>query len=565
MITKIYKTIIACSVCCCITAAYTSCSDQLDLAPQGEFTADQLTNESIEGLMSSAYQGLEAHFFDDNNAAFAGPITNWVFDVRSDDAYKGGEGVSMEANIHQLEISNISSDNATCLNKWENNYLGIARVHKAMQAIQDAGSVDGKESLLGELMTLRAWYYFDLNRIFKSIPYFTENDDPKTVPNGNLSREEIYNAIKTDLETAYNAMPETQAQPGRFTKYVAAALLAKVNAQTSTWSEVEKWADVVINSGKYELYQNFGDLSKLEFNNRKEAIMAIQFSTANDNIHINFCNLLNTTRSEGNVFGSGDDFFLGSQNLVNAFRTDANGLPYLDGTFNSVRVTSDYAGSVDPRLDFTVGRIGFPFRGHLYTEGWCRDYNTYGEYSGKKGLIDPSSPDMVQGFPWGASGLNFNLIRYADILLLKAEALIEQASGTNAATDEGLVEARRIVNQIRQRAANSVDGSYSPVDLDPGKADYYVGLYPTDWDGNLYWTKDRARMAVRMERRLELAMEGQRWFDLVRWGTVVETVNKYMQEEASLRPYYNGASVTEEEIYLPIPISQIENSNGLYK
>ncbi|MBQ9646026.1 MAG: RagB/SusD family nutrient uptake outer membrane protein [Prevotella sp.] len=565
MITKIYKTIIACSVCCCITAAYTSCSDQLDLAPQGEFTADQLTNESIEGLMSSAYQGLEAHFFDDNNAAFAGPITNWVFDVRSDDAYKGGEGVSMEANIHQLEISNISSDNATCLNKWENNYLGIARVHKAMQAIQDAGSVDDKESLLGELMTLRAWYYFDLNRIFKSIPYFTENDDPKTVPNGNLSREEIYNAIKTDLETAYNAMPETQAQPGRFTKYVAAALLAKVNAQTSTWSEVEKWADVVINSGKYELYQNFGDLSKLEFNNRKEAIMAIQFSTANDNIHINFCNLLNTTRSEGNVFGSGDDFFLGSQNLVNAFRTDANGLPYLDGTFNSVRVTSDYAGSVDPRLDFTVGRIGFPFRGHLYTEGWCRDYNTYGEYSGKKGLIDPSSPDMVQGFPWGASGLNFNLIRYADILLLKAEALIEQASGTNAATDEGLVEARRIVNQIRQRAANSVDGSYSPVDLDPGKADYYVGLYPTDWDGNLYWTKDRARMAVRMERRLELAMEGQRWFDLVRWGTVVETVNKYMQEEASLRPYYNGASVTEEEIYLPIPISQIENSNGLYK
>ena len=565
MITKIYKTIIACSVCCCITAAYTSCSDQLDLAPQGEFTADQLTNESIEGLMSSAYQGLEAHFFDDNNAAFAGPITNWVFDVRSDDAYKGGEGVSMEANIHQLEISNISSDNATCLNKWENNYLGIARVHKAMQAIQDAGSVDGKESLLGELMTLRAWYYFDLNRIFKSIPYFTENDDPKTVPNGNLSREEIYSAIKTDLETAYNAMPETQAQPGRFTKYVAAALLAKVNAQTSTWSEVQKWADVVINSGKYELYQNFGDLSKLEFNNRKEAIMAIQFSTANDNIHINFCNLLNTTRSEGNVFGSGDDFFLGSQNLVNAFRTDANGLPYLDGTFNSVRVTSDYAGSVDPRLDFTVGRIGFPFRGHLYTEGWCRDYNTYGEYSGKKGLIDPSSPDMVQGFPWGASGLNFNLIRYADILLLKAEALIEQASGTNAATDEGLVEARRIVNQIRQRAANSVDGSYSPVDLDPAKADYYVGLYPTDWDGNLYWTKDRARMAVRMERRLELSMEGQRWFDLVRWGAVVETMNKYMQEESSLRPYYNGASVTEEEIYLPIPISQIENSNGLYK
>ena len=172
---------------------------------------------------------------------------------------------------------------------------------------------------------------------------------------------------------------------------------------------------------------------------------------------------------------------------------------------------------------------------------------------------------MVQGFPWGASGLNFILIRYADILLLKAEALVETASGSNAATDDKLVKAREIVNQIRQKAARSIDGNYTPVDLDPFTAEYHVGLYPTDYDGNLTWTKERARMAVRMERRLELAMEGQRWFDLVRWGTAVQTINKYMQEESTLRPYYAGASLTEDEIYLPIPISQIENSNGLYK
>ena len=565
---KIFKALFAITVSCGLSATLASCSDQLELKPQGEFTADQLTDESIEGLMSSAYQGLEAHFFDDNNAAFAGPITNWVFDVRSDDAYKGGEGVSMEANIHQLEIQNISSDNATCLNKWENNYLGIARVHKAMLAIQDAGSVNDKDALIGELKTLRAWYYFDLNRVFKSIPYFIETDDPKTVPNGNKSREEIYDAIKAELEEAFAVMKESQEQPGRFTKYVAAALLAKVNAQTASWAEVEKWADVVIKSGKYQLYDNYADMSKLEFNNKKESIMAIQFSTANDNIHINFCNLLNTTRSDGNVFGSGDDFFLGSQNLVNAFRTDDNGLPYLDGTFNKVNVTEGYEGNVDPRLDLTVGRIGLPFRGHLYTSGWCRDYNTYGEYSGKKGLIDPSSPDMVQGFPWGASGLNFMLIRYADILLLKAEACVELAAGNNAQpevdTDGRLTEARSLVNQIRQKAARSIDGNYTPVDLDPFTANYLVGLYPTNWDGNLYWTKDRARTAVRFERRLELAMEGQRWFDLVRWGIAVETINKYMQEESDLRPYYAGASLTNDELYLPIPISQIENSNGLY-
>ena len=530
MNTKIYKAFIVFCMGCASVATTTSCTDMLDLAPQGEFTSGQLTDESIKGLMSSAYQGLEAHFFDNNNAAFAGPITNWVFDVRSDDAYKGGEGVSMEANIHQLEIQNITSDNATCLNKWENNYLGIARVHKAMRAINEASNVNDKEALLGELKTLRAWFYFDLNRIFKSILYFTENDDPKKIPTGNMNKDEIYAAIKADLESAFNTMHETQEQPGRFTKYVAAALLVKVNAQTSSWSEVEKWANVVIQSGKYELYDNFADMSKLEFDNKKESIMAVQFSTANNNMHVNFCNLLNTTRSDGNLFGSGDDFFLGSQNLVNAFRTDANGLPYLDGTFNNVRVTSDYAGSVDPRLDLTVGRIGLPFRGHIYTRGWCRDYNTYDEYSGKKGLIDPSSPDMVEGFPWGASGLNFILIRYADILLLKAEALVELAAGNNAQPeidiDGRLREARDIVNSIRKKAARSIDSNYRPIDLDPFTANYNIGLYPTDWDGNLYWTKERARMAVRMERRLELAMEGQRWFDLVRWGTAVTTVNK---------------------------------------
>ncbi len=561
MITKYNKIICAiCAIC-----GLMSCSDQLELTPQGELTVEQLDNSSIDGLLSSAYHGLEAHFFDGNfNPSFSGPITNWIFDVRSDDAYKGGEGVSMESNIHQLEISNITSDNPTCQYKWENNYLAIARVHKTMLAVQDV-DVNGKESMLGELKTLRAYFYFDLNRLFKSIPYFTEKDNPQEVSNGNLSREEIYNRIITDLQEAYAVLPETQSQPGRFNKYVAAAILCKVNAQISKWAEVEKWADIIIKSGQYGLYPKFGDLSKIENNNGKESIMAIQFSTSGNNIHINYCNLLNTTRSDGNLFGSGDDFFLASQNLVNAFRTDASGLPILDGTFNDVKVDGSYTGSVDPRLDYTVGRIGYPFRGHVYTAGWCRDYATYGEYSGKKGLIDPSCPDMVQGFPWGASGLNFMLIRYADILLLKAEALIEQAAGANAATDAKLVEARSLINQVRQRAIDSNDASYSPKDLDPVKADYFIALYPSATTAdNLAWTQNRARLAVRMERRLELAMEGHRWFDLVRWGTAVETINKYMKEESELRPYYNGASISEDELYLPVPIAQIENSNGLY-
>ena len=559
----IYKFGVICAIC-----GFTSCSDMLDTVPQGIFTAEQLNGASadaLDGLVASAYAGLEAHFIG-NNEAFAGPSTNWIFDVRSDDAYKGGGGTGMEENIHLLEVSEINADNVSGLDKWRNNYWAIVRVHKAMQALEQAGSVKDGEQLMGELKTLRAWYYFDLIRIFNRIPYATENEDLTTKTNDEYTREQIFGFIKQDLTDAIAVLPAKKSAVGRITQTTAQAIMAKVCATLSDWEGVKTYASAVINSGEYSLYANFGDLSKIQFNNGSESILALQTSTANNNSHINWSNLLNSTYSDGDLYGTGDDFFYGSQNLVNAFRTDpATGLPYLDGTFNKVNVTENYAGTLDPRLDFTVGRIGLPWRSHTYTAGWCRAYDIYGEFSNKKAW--PAPEECYQGWPWGCNSLNFMFIRYADILLLQAEALIETATGNNAAEDNGLVEARNLVNQVRQRAANSIDGSYSPVDLDPSKADYYVGLYPTDWDGNLYWTKERARMALRMERRLELALEGNRWFDLVRWGDdyLMKTMNAYMEQETALRPYYQGRSVSANEIMLPVPQEEIDNSNGLYK
>ena len=555
----------------CVICSLTSCDDMLETVPQGIFTAEQLKNASddaLDGLMASAYAGLEAHFIG-NNEAFAGPSTNWIFDVRSDDAYKGGGGTGMEENIHLLEVSEIHADNVSGLDKWRNNYWAIVRVHKAMKAIQDAGTVKNGDQLMGELKTLRAWYYFDLIRIFNRIPYANENEDLTTKTNEEYSREEIFSFIKRDLTEAIEVLPEKK-NGGRITRTTAQAIMAKVCAFVSDWEGVDKYATAVIDSKQYSLYSNFGDLSKIQYNNGSESIFAIQVSTANNNSHINWSNLLNCTYSDGDLYGTGDDFFYGSQNLVNAFRTDpATGLPYLDGTFNKVNVDINYSGTLDPRLDFTVGRIGMKWRGHDYTSGWCRAYEVYGEYSNKKAW--PAPEECYKGWPWGCNSLNFMFIRYADILLLKAEALIETAAGANAQpevdADGHLTEARALINQVRQRAANRIDGSYSPVDLDPSKADYYVGLYPTDWDGNLYWTKERARMALRMERRLELAMEGNRWFDLMRWGNdyLIQTMNKYMEEEAVLRPYYQGRSVSANEIMLAVPQEEIDNSNGLYK
>ena len=547
-----------------LIGGFTSCSDMLDTVPQGQFTTEQLDGSSVEGLLASAYAGLEAHFYG-NNEAFAGPSTNWIFDVRSDDAYKGGGGTGMEENIHLLEVSEINSDNVSCLNKWQNNYYAISRVHNAILAVQQASGLSNSSQIIGELKTLRAWYYFDLIRIFNRIPYFTESDDVNTKTNDEFSRDEIFGFIKQDLKEAIDVLPAQKSSAGRITKTTAQAIMAKVCAFTSSWEDVKTYADAVITSGQYSLFTNFGDLSKINYNNGSESIFALQCSTANDNAHINWSNLLNCTYSDGNLYGTGDDFFYGSQNLVNAFRTDPNsGLP-LFADFNKVDVTANYTGSLDPRLDFTVGRIGFPWRGHTYNEKWCRAYDTYGEFSNKKAW--PAPEEALATWPWGCNPLNFMFIRYADILLLKAEALIETASGSNAATDQNLVEARTLVNQVRERAANSIDGHYSPVDLDPSKADYYVGLYPTTGDGNLVWTKEYARMAVRMERRLELALEGNRWFDLVRWGNdyLISTMNTYMTEESELRSYYQGRSVSANEIFLPVPLSEIDNSHGLYK
>ena len=207
-----YKIIIAGLLLCSLA----SCDDMLDTKPQGSFTGEQLDDNSVEGLIASAYAGLEAHFYG-NNEAFTGPSTNWIFDVRSDDAYKGGGGTSMEENLHLLEISEITSDNVSCLNKWQNNFYAISRVHNAMLALQSAGSVSDADKLMGELKTLRAWYYFDLIRIFKRIPYFTENDDVNTKTNDEYSREEIFGFIKQDLKDAIEVLPAEKSSAGCIT------------------------------------------------------------------------------------------------------------------------------------------------------------------------------------------------------------------------------------------------------------------------------------------------------------------------------------------------------------
>ena len=552
----IIKNVLLSAAVTSMSLATVSCDDLLDTKPQGTFTDKQIGDDEATDLMVSAYATLLCHYFG-NNESFAGPINNWVFDVRSDDALKGGDGVTMEGYMHQLEVGNVQSDNDIANFKWRNNYYSIARCNTAIRSIENSSSISdaNRGSFIAEMKTLRAYYYFDMLRIFQKFPYFDETVvDPSSCRADQYTRDQIAEFIKEDLRNAYAALPATQTQVGRFNRYVAAAILARVDLFTSSWEEAAEYAGYVIDSHKYELYPNFLDMSKPEYNNMYEAVMSIQFSSAQAPDQYNFNNCLNCTWSEGNLYGNGDDFYLASQNLVNAFRTDKNGLPFLDGSFNDENVDgADYEGNVDPRLDFTLGRIGMPWRGHMYNEHWCRNLELYGQYSGKKPYTAPESPYCKPGIvPWGASSLNWSLIRYADVMLMRAEALIE--------LNRNLDEARDLINQIRRRAAASVDPAYSPVDCNPAIANYACAEYPAAG-----WNQDYARRAVRMERRIELAMEGHRWFDLVRWGNVVETMNNYYASEVKIHSYSQGANLTESEIYLPIPVNQVDNAGDIYK
>ena len=543
-------------------AMTTSCSDLLDQQPYGQLISSQLTESDAEQMMTSAYAGLYAHYFG-NNEAFAGPITNWIFDVRSDDALKGGGATSMESNIHQLEVSNLTSDNVSNLDKWKTDLYAIAYCNSAQKAMQDAENSNFTVQI-AEMKFLRAFYYFDMLKIFKYIPYIdASTDDAGNVRNDEYSQVEIYDKIIAEVEEAYNVLPETQASVGRATKYAAAALLAKMYAQrpgTTNWEKVKEWSGNVV--GKFELYDHCGDIAKIEWNNKRESIFAMQCSTANTHAFVNWCNMLNCTYSDGNLYGNGDDFFLASQDLVNCFRTDeVTGLPILDDAKRYEKSDIDVSrdNSVDPRLDYTVGRIGMPWKApdltsQNYSEKWCRVKDLYGEYSGKKFVEEPSK--CGQEVPWGFSELNFIFLRYSDILLLNAEACIELGGSANLKT------ALNEINQVRQKSVKTLEdvNDITPIDLNRRKQAYRVGLYPDDST----WTQDYARKAVRMERRLELAMEGGRWFDLVRWGIAEDTMNSYYTREGKIHTYLQGSSVTSDELYLPVPLDEITNANGIY-
>jgi starch-binding outer membrane protein, SusD/RagB family len=532
-----------------------ACKKWTEVEPQGVLVEGVEVDEAVmDNLITAAYSGLTSRFINLHHVTFQGPTSNWIADVRSDDAYKGGGGIVDQVPIHQAETYTLNANNDIAFNKWLNLTWAIARCNNAIRTLAAYNNDKyPKEIRRGELLFLRAHFMLDFVRNFKNVPWLDENVLATDATNTAFTYEELLEKIAESLRTAYDILPIDQDLQARVNKINAAAYLCKVYIEQKNWTDAITMADVVINSQKYSLLDEFEDLAKLPEENGKEMVFTIQFAkTENIDFGHNIGNILNVTYS--NVYPGGDDFYLGSQNLINAFKTDDNGLPLFD-TFNEGTdiTTNAYADPVDPRLDFTFGRPGVPWKEtgvYSYPE-WRRSLDYPLNYSSKKHIIDASDPNLHDGLPWAASGLNFALIRYAEVLLWKAEALIE--SNTN------LEEARNLINEVRERAKNSTyvrtpDGSATA-------ANYNIGLYESAG-----WTQDYARKAIRMERRLELAMEGHRIFDLNRWGITAATINKYLEAEAAKTPYLQGVFFMENvHEYLPIPQVEIDKAPSLYQ
>lgn len=542
---------------------FAGCSDFLDMNPNGILDEESVSGvEQLDKLVISAYSMLGNDHYDI-------PFNLWPYgNVRSDDAYKGGRDESDIQDFHFYETSsNITANFGEPDGLWYNCYIAISRANNALRSLNNVSEQDfpNKKIRIGECRFIRGHFYFLLKVLFKSIPYIDETvaiEDYGTISNIALSNDELWQNIADDFKAAYDNLPESQGTDvGRANKYSAAAYLAKTYLYKA-YRQDEKHNVTEINaedlkqvltfsnevmSSDYGLEDDFAyNFLPGSYENGKESLFAIQHSTDDGTLYgrLNFSDALNVPMK----FSGSCDFQKPSQNLVNAYKT-VNGLPEFSD-YNKADYNAN-TDKVDPRLYHTVALPGVPYKydkKNIFDESWTRNKAVYGLYSSLKENVALNDPSSVLIDPFRANTKNKIVIRYADVVLMRAEALIEL---------DREKEALPLINEIRERAKKST-----------GLIDYAenvdIALYVDNVNCN--WTKPYAREALRWERRLELAMESQRFFDLVRWGIADSVINTFYKEEAPKRTYYEDAHFEKNRAeYVPIPQQQINFSKQVYK
>ncbi len=553
-----------------------SCKNSfLDVKPAGSLDENILAGEKgIDAMLIGAYSMLDGQ--DYRAGGWGSATTNWVYgSIRGMEANKGTDAGDQPF-INPIQTFSETATNDYLYSKWRTIYDAVSRCNKTILIINKALENNAitqaqADNWILQAKALRGWYHFDAWRMWGGkVPYLDETTDPYTVTNS----EDIKAKIIADL-TEGTKLPINMGAVGRFNKTVCQILLAEAIMQMNqdyagalTLLNEAKASGKKPNGEDIGLAPTYGEVFDIANRNGIEVIYTVQYSVNDGSGGANGGNgeVLNFPYKSGGSPGGCCGFFNPTQEFVNSFRT-SGGLPLLDFSYNLSPVKSDQGvskdspfvpdtGPLDPRLDWSVGRRGIPYWdwGKHTGADWIRDQTYSGPYNPKKQVYKKSQEGTfteVGNWTSGWTANGYRLIRYANLLLMIAECEIEAGSLDNA---------RTLVNQVRARAANPagfvMDGAVPA-------ANYVINQYPAT--GAPFDTKDNARIALRMERKLELGQEGHRWFDLNRWGTTVTELNRALTYEKTM-PWgtnlYGGATVGAEDTSFPIPQRQIDLSNG---
>ena len=555
----------------CVGALLTTCSDEfLEVSPRGQLAPEVLaTKAGVEGVVLGAYAQLGGR------GNYFGGASNWANgSIQGGEANKGTEDGDFSA-INDLVRYQLDPTSSIPAGRWSGLFEGVTRSNAALTLL--AAAVDDPQlraadaaRLEAEARFLRAHYYFQLQISFDQAPFLTPGltveEQQLVVSTSNWDR------IEEDFQFAFDNLPETSTQAGRANKWAAGAYLGKTYLFQGKWEEAKSMLQNVVDNGttangqKYGLLDNYASAFNAEFDNSKESVFAVQAAANSGTTNVaNPDFVLNYPHSTGSS-GPGNccGFFQPTFDIANSFRTE-DGLPLLDNSYNneSNRLKTDFGveggdaytpgdEEVDPRLEHSVGRRGIPYLGWGNHPGkpWIRLQSNGGPYSPKKFVYYASQEgSLSDGTSWtrGYGSMNYNIIRFSDVLLMLAEAKIE----TN-----DIEGGRALINQVRARAAGEASQLKRQDDdgEDIDASNYSIALY--DNLGNI----DRARAALRFERKLELSGEGHRFFDLRRWGIAESELDRIIAFERQFLPgVYAGADfTTPQDLFYPIPQSQID-------
>ena len=555
-----------------------SCSKEfLEITPNGSLDQSVLaTYEGVDALLIGAYSlvdGVTGSF------GWESGTSGWVYGcIRGMEANKGTDSGD-QPDINPLQSFSETATNPYLNIKWRAMYEGVSRCNSTIQTAQlalDAGAIDATEhaSFVNQSRALRGWYHFEIWRLFadKTSNLYVPYVDETTVQAELTNSVDIRSMIIADLQAGIDNLPEDMKQVGRFNKTVCQVFAAKAYMQMygdygSALTLLNAAATGSNPAGqKAGLMANYGDIFDIEMRNDIESIYTVQYSVNDGSGGRNggYAEVLNFPYKSGTSPGGCCGFFNPTQDFVNSFRTDANGLPFLDNTYNSEKVTNDqgvalggvyveYAGQLDPRLDWSVGRRGVPYLdwGDHTGQDWIRDQTYSGPYSPKKQVYQQKDLGVyteVGNWTSGYTANGYRMIRYADLLLLKAEC-----EAMEGADDLGFGE----VNLLRARAAISF--VYEADGTTPA-ATYVVNEYAA-----APANAAEAMLRIKFERKLELGQEGHRYYDLQRWGDVQTDLNRILAYEKTMEwgnALYGSATVGSEDVNFPVPQRQIDLANG---